>query len=197
MVVARQQKVQGLFEMRDGTFPDRYLGVPLVQGRLKKSHFTCLLDKIRKKVNAWPGDSQFAVFMRAKFCNADGELISYYKKSSQWAGLRHSVLTMMRENSWAIGKLQFAGSFMKDIWHVGVIAVMVEFWKGRNDIAFNDGKLDVHRMQGKVRKWIRISGFLSTGAVMNVGRWRTVLARLHIPINLPRAPNIGPCNHLL
>ncbi|KAF5196149.1 hypothetical protein FRX31_014264 [Thalictrum thalictroides] len=49
------------------------------------------------------GESQFAKYMRSKYCNRDGDLIEYHKRSSLWPGLKWGIVYMKKQTTWAVG----------------------------------------------------------------------------------------------
>ncbi|KAF5175979.1 hypothetical protein FRX31_034434 [Thalictrum thalictroides] len=49
------------------------------------------------------GESQFAKYMRSKYCNRDGDLIEYHKRSSLWPRLKWGIVYMKRQTTWVVG----------------------------------------------------------------------------------------------
>ncbi|KAF6134912.1 hypothetical protein GIB67_002313 [Kingdonia uniflora] len=47
--------IKNLFGIRMGTFPEKYLGIPLVQGRVSKATVAPLIDKSRLRASGWSG----------------------------------------------------------------------------------------------------------------------------------------------
>lgn len=50
---AIKEQILRILEFREGSFPVRYLGLPLVTGKLKRAQCLPLLEKIRGKLNLW------------------------------------------------------------------------------------------------------------------------------------------------
>ncbi|PIA45598.1 hypothetical protein AQUCO_01600068v1 [Aquilegia coerulea] len=54
-------------------------------------------------------------------------------------------------------------SLIRDLWNVGVLAVMVETWKGENKRLFEGERFNSYSCSYKVRWWLRAAGKLSKG----------------------------------
>jgi hypothetical protein len=48
-----KKKLLELMHMNEGTFPVRYLGVPLISRRLLASDCSVLVDKITTRIDSW------------------------------------------------------------------------------------------------------------------------------------------------
>ncbi|KAF6172162.1 hypothetical protein GIB67_003854 [Kingdonia uniflora] len=51
----RKDGIIALFDFKVGSFPEKYLGIPLIQGRVTKHAILPLLDKIRARASSWAG----------------------------------------------------------------------------------------------------------------------------------------------
>ncbi|KAF6137594.1 hypothetical protein GIB67_007452 [Kingdonia uniflora] len=51
----RKDGIIALFDFKVGSFPEKYLGIPLIQGRVTKHMILPLLDKIRARASSWAG----------------------------------------------------------------------------------------------------------------------------------------------
>ncbi|KAF6149802.1 hypothetical protein GIB67_017535 [Kingdonia uniflora] len=51
----RRRIVKGIFGFKEGLLPQTYLGIPLIQGRVKKQTIRPLVEHIRRRANGWSG----------------------------------------------------------------------------------------------------------------------------------------------
>ncbi|KAF5194998.1 hypothetical protein FRX31_015416 [Thalictrum thalictroides] len=51
----RKTKVLEVLDMLQGLCPEKYLGVPLIQGRVTREVASVVLNKIKLKLNSWKG----------------------------------------------------------------------------------------------------------------------------------------------
>lgn len=56
-ITARASIIAASYDILMGTLPFRYLGVPIFQGKPKKSHLNRVMDRIKLKFAAWKGKS--------------------------------------------------------------------------------------------------------------------------------------------
>ena len=49
------EDIKGITGFTHGTFPFRYLGIPMVDSRLTISQYIPLIDRISNNINAWVG----------------------------------------------------------------------------------------------------------------------------------------------
>ncbi|KAF5201847.1 Mitochondrial import inner membrane translocase subunit tim23-3 [Thalictrum thalictroides] len=61
----------------------------------------------------------------------------------------------------AIRKIGKVKPFTRDLWHACIIGTIVEIWKGRNAIVFNDQSFKMNKVKNRIKRWIRIIGALS------------------------------------
>ncbi|KAF9603601.1 hypothetical protein IFM89_037100 [Coptis chinensis] len=55
MAQERRDHLHHILNIQIGALPEKYLGVPLIAGRITRVAVTPLLDKIRKRITAWKG----------------------------------------------------------------------------------------------------------------------------------------------
>ncbi|KAF5201766.1 RNA-directed DNA polymerase (reverse transcriptase)-related family protein, partial [Thalictrum thalictroides] len=55
MSIDKKRKIEDFFDIKEGALPERYLGVPLFKGSVKKSWIQILVDKIKKRASSWAG----------------------------------------------------------------------------------------------------------------------------------------------
>ncbi|KAF6175810.1 hypothetical protein GIB67_003298 [Kingdonia uniflora] len=55
MMNEKKERIKGLFGFSEGSYPENYLGIPLMQGRVTKATLRPLLEKINKRASGWAG----------------------------------------------------------------------------------------------------------------------------------------------
>ncbi|KAF6145677.1 hypothetical protein GIB67_002771 [Kingdonia uniflora] len=55
ITASRRHQAQTLFNIRQGTFPETYLGIPLIQGRVTNGCLKTTIDKIKRRANLYVG----------------------------------------------------------------------------------------------------------------------------------------------
>ncbi|KAF5191552.1 hypothetical protein FRX31_018863 [Thalictrum thalictroides] len=91
----------------------------------------------------------------------------------------------------ALFKCDRSSSLIKDLWNVGVMATMVELWKGRNIVAFQNIGFNDGKVRGDVRKWLRCAHKLSGGSNYSVDN--TVMNKLNLSLKWDKAPTVKLC----
>ncbi|KAF5183644.1 hypothetical protein FRX31_026769, partial [Thalictrum thalictroides] len=90
----------------------------------------------------------------------------------------------------AMQKCYRSSSLVKDVWKVSVMASMVEIWKSRNDVAFNDLGYNANKVWlAKVTSNRSVSAALSKGT--NWASDGSVMNNLNLPLKLPKAPTVS------
>ncbi|KAF6169111.1 hypothetical protein GIB67_038608 [Kingdonia uniflora] len=123
------------------TLSEKYLGIPLVQGRVSKATVAPLIDKIRLRASSWSGKilsfksrivlgflndhDPRAVFLRAKFFTKDGLITNYNKNSSIRTELKAAIATAKTHSTWIIGSGKEI-DFWRDCW--GSDIALIDFW---------------------------------------------------------------------
>ncbi|KAF5183247.1 hypothetical protein FRX31_027167 [Thalictrum thalictroides] len=97
----------------------------------------------------------------------------------------------------AIRKIGKVKPLTRDLWHAGIIDTIVEIWKRKNAIVFNDQSFKMNKVKNMIKRWIRTTGALSRNTMSLHGTEFNILNTFQIPLKLPRSPSIKACKWFL
>ncbi|XP_026429021.1 uncharacterized protein LOC113324983 [Papaver somniferum] len=114
----RNNQIKDMIQMERSVFPDKYLGVILIVGRVKVSTIWPMVEMMQKKLATWKGDGDIRQYNKfswkrvctplsegglAKYKDKNGQWSTKWKKSTVWPGLKWAWEALKGDIIWNVG----------------------------------------------------------------------------------------------
>ncbi|XP_026419623.1 uncharacterized protein LOC113315575 [Papaver somniferum] len=97
----RKLQIKEIIQMEISSFPDKYLGVMLIIGRVKVYTVWPMVEMMQKKLATWKDD--WEKFFQAKYKDKNGQWSTKWQKSSIWPGLKWAWEAFKEDIRWNVG----------------------------------------------------------------------------------------------